>query len=62
MPDAMSMSGLMISAPSSPQKSLHSARRHECYTLADHLLPGADDAPLVLPTVSTPFRTTTLLS
>ena len=61
MPDAKSVCGLMIPALSSPQKSLQ-RESTEYLPLQSHLLPGADDAPLVLPTMSTPFRTMTLLS
>ena len=62
MPDAKSVCGLMIPALSSLRQSLRQRESTRYLTLQSHLLPGADDAPLMLPTVSTPFRTMTLLS
>ena len=62
MPDATSVCGLMIPALSSLRQSLRQRESTRYLTRQSHLLPGADDAPLVLPTMSTPFRTMTLLS
>ena len=62
MPDAKSVCGLMIPASSSQHKSLRQRESTRYLTLESQLLSGGDDAPLVLPTVSTPFRTMTLLS
>ena len=62
MPDARSAVGPTISAPHSLQESLRQREATRYLTLASHLLPSADDAPLVLPTVSVPIRAATLLS
>ena len=62
VPDAMSTSGLMIAARSSLHKSLPHRESTKSLPLQSHLLPSAADAPLMMPTMSTPTRAAILLS